>query len=259
MKGLKTLSYLPWLGMLGIAAVNTLSYVPLASGERWIAVSGLLALAAAVQLVRTRGLLPRTQVGLAGVVLVLFCAAQVVQLSRSNGPASVSRGIDFSAYYIAGKLVAERPVPSLYVLPLLPDGRLNLNTEVEKTSPWYAAAARYDVPYASPFIYPPLFAVLMKPLAHLSFWNAYLLWSVLTVLLAVAAVALSLQVADVAINGGLARMVGGGAVLLLSAVGQLVFRAGGRVDSFPVCGGRIAVEEAGDVGLDSVPCAGDLD
>jgi hypothetical protein len=151
-------------------------------------------------------------------------------LSRSNGPASVSRGIDFSAYYIAGKLVAERPVPSLYVLPLLPDGRLNLNTEVEKTSPWYAAAARYDVPYASPFIYPPLFAVLMKPLAHLSFWNAYLLWSVLTVLLAVAAVALSLQVADVAINGGLALMVGVGLFSYFPLWDNLFFgQAGGLI------------------------------
>jgi hypothetical protein len=134
-----------------------------------------------------------------------------------------TRGADFCAYYIAGKFVSARPAQSLYQLPFYADGRMNLNAEVPLSSAWHAASTYYHLPYAAPYIYPPFFAVLMKPLAHLSYASAFAVWNMLTVLLIVSAVLLSLDLRGVRVDGKLALIVGIGVFLYYPVLDDLFF------------------------------------
>jgi hypothetical protein len=118
--------------------------------------------------------------------------------------------VDFSAYYLAGKVLDEAPGESIYDLPLFADGRLNLNVEDAPGTLWHAEAVRYGVPFAAPYIYPPFFAVVMKPLSRLPFATAYLVWTVGTVLAVVWAVLLALNLAGVRIGARLAVVLGVG-------------------------------------------------
>jgi hypothetical protein len=196
--------------MLLVSAGNALARYPIFSGERDRVFSVLLALFAGIQLLRGVKFLRRREVILCAVLLPAFCTSQLVQLPGTMGPSSSNRGFDFSAYYIAGKLVSERSTQSLYQLPLFADGRMNLNTENPASSAWRADAVRYHVPFAAPFLYPPFFAVLMKPFMHLSFASAYVAWNMVMTLLVVGAVLLSLDVGGVEINGKLALILGVG-------------------------------------------------
>jgi hypothetical protein len=196
--------------MLVVSAGNALARTPIFSGNRGFAFSVLLAAIAGVQLFLGIRFLGRREVVLSAVLLIGFCAAQLVQRACMTGQPFLKRGVDFSAYYIAGKLVSERPSQSLYQLPYLADGRMDLNAEDPVSSVWYGDAVRYHVPYSAPFIYPPFFAVLMKPFAHLSFASAYLVWNMVTTLLAAGAVLLSLSLGGVKINGRLALILGVG-------------------------------------------------
>ncbi len=140
----------------------------------------------------------------------MFCVAQVVGFARASAGPQVKRGVDFSAYYLAGKVLDESPGESIYDLPLYADGRLNLNVEDPAGSRWYADAERFGVPFAAPYIYPPFFAVMMKPLARLPFRTAYLVWTVGTTLAVVGAVLLTLSLAGVRVGAQLAVMLGVG-------------------------------------------------
>lgn len=209
MKASRAAWYWVWWPMLVIAAASTLLYSPRFPG--WgLLFSGVLAVVAGVQLLRGVEGLRRREVGLGWVVLVAFCVAQLVGFARASAPPSVKRGVDFSAYYLAGKVLDEAPGESIYDLPLFADGRLNLNVEDADSSAWHAAAKRFGVPFAAPYIYPPFFAVVMKPLARLPFAMAYLVWTVVTVLAVVGAVLLSLSVAGVRVGARLAVMLGVG-------------------------------------------------
>jgi Gpi18-like mannosyltransferase len=57
---------------------------------------------------------------------------------------------------------------------------------------WRGTVSRFGVSEAFVFIYPPFFAVLMKPFTYFPFSTAYGLWSALTVLLAFASVWITL-------------------------------------------------------------------
>jgi hypothetical protein len=196
--------------MLVVSAGNALARAPIFSGNRGFAFSVLLAAIAGVQLLLGIKFLGRREVVLSAILLMVFCMAQLVQFMRTTGPLSPNRGVDFSAYYIAAKLTSERSAQSLYQLPLFADGRMDLNTEDSVSSAWHGDAVRYHVPFAAPFIYPPFFAVLMKPLAHLSFASAYVVWNMVTMFLVVAAVLLSLDVGGVEIDGKLTLIAGVG-------------------------------------------------
>jgi hypothetical protein len=237
MKGSRTLWFGVWSAMLVVAAGNMLLYSPKFSGKWGLGLSAVLAVAAGVQLLRAGEQLARREAALGWVVLVVFCVGQLVVFARTTAPPSVKRGVDFSAYYLAGKVLDESPGESIYDLPVFADGRLNLNVEDPPGSRWYADAGRFGVPFAAPYIYPPFFAVVMKPLSRLPFPTAYLVWSVGTVLAVIAAVLLSLSLAGVRIGGRLALILGvgvfsyyplwdnlffgqiGGVILLLFAVG----------------------------------------
>ena len=116
-------------------------------------------------------------------VLALFCVAQAVHCITARPGAQRLHGVDFSAYYLAGSALQEKPPQSLYDLPMFADGRMDLNPEDAPGSRWYALAQRHDVPFAAPYIYPPFLAGLMRPLARLSFAQALAAWNSLTVLL----------------------------------------------------------------------------
>jgi len=200
-----------WSAMLLIAADNLLGYFSIHTGKWGLLASALLALAAGVQAMGGVRFLRRRDAGLAALMLVVFFAGQAMQTLRM-GSGAQNRGVDFSAYYLAGKLVSQTPAESPYHPSLFADGRMNLNlTAAAAMDPdWQAASIRYHAPLSAPFLYPPFFAVLMKPFALLSFVAAYRVWSLLSVLLVIAAAWLALDVGGVKISPKLALILGVG-------------------------------------------------
>lgn len=210
MKASRLAWYSVWAAMLVVAAGNMLLYRPALSGKWGLLLSVALAVVAGVQLLRGMEVLERRERSLCWILLVVFCVGQLVVFARTSGAPSVKRGVDFSAYYLAGKVLDESPGESIYDLPLFADGRLNLNVEDVPGTQWHAAAERFGVPFAAPYIYPPFFAVVMKPLARLPFAKAYLLWTMMTTLAVALAVLLSLSLAGVRIGSRLAVVIGVG-------------------------------------------------
>jgi len=147
----------------------------------------LLFAIAAAQLVRGASFLLRKEYKLAVIMLVLFGIGLIWQRLPEISP----RRYDFSTYYVAGKLLAEQPDGRLYYNEVFPDGRIQAFMSAKLR---YEFAQRYGLPYAiPPIMYPPFFAVLMKPLARFSYTNAYIMWTAVTVGLTLAAVWLSLD------------------------------------------------------------------
>ena len=190
--------YLVWWALCASAAVG--GVLPGFGGRGMLLVGMGLFCAAAVELLRARTLLSRGERAFVLLVLVCFAGAQTVQRPWLRSPAAGWRGVDFSAYYIAAKALPA-PLPGgLYQLPMYADGRVNLNAEAPPGSSWAVAAKRWGAPFAAPFIYPPLLAVLLRPLAALSFGHAYVVWC---------AVMLGCTVLGVALAGRTGRMLHG--------------------------------------------------
>jgi hypothetical protein len=129
--------------------------------------------------------------------LLLFCSAQS-HMKQIRQWAPRFYGADFSAYYIAAKALDGHGQTSLYCcLPKFPDGRMNLNAFAPKGSAWAEAQVRYGARAAYPFIYPPTFAVLVRPLAWLplSFNGVFLVWDALMLVLLAASVLLAVSAA----------------------------------------------------------------
>ena len=229
--------YIVWSMMLLVAAVKTLAHTPILSGKADLTIGALVALFAAALMLRKSDLLSRRESALSIVLLVTFCTMQLLHFAISLKPPSPSRGVDFSAYYLAGKVVSENPAESLYVLPLLPDGRMNLNAETSASSPWSAAAVRYQVPFAAPYIYPPLLAVLMMPMVHLPFATALATWNILTILLAAASLFLTLDAGRVRLNPRLALILGVGLFSYYPLIDNLFFGQIGGVILFLLAAG----------------------
>lgn len=201
--------YILWSTLLLICAGNTLLYRTF-SGSFGFAFSVLLAVIAAMQLLPGVKFLNCRERALAPAMLALFGAEQVREWITSLGLPSLYSGFDFSAYYLAAKLVSRRPGQNLYDLPLYADGRMNLNASAPLHSAWQSAAIRFHVPFAAPFIYPPFFSVVMKPLAYLSFDTAFIAWKIIMALLLGLAVMLSLKLGGIPIGRKLALMLGVG-------------------------------------------------
>lgn len=202
--------YVLWSGMLLISAGNALAPRPIFSGNVGLSCSALLAVLAGIQILRGVTFLRKKEAALSVLLLIVFCFTQLVQYMRTTGPPTPQGGFDFSAYYVAAKLVSKTPAQTLYQLPLFADGRMNLTVAAPISSAWHAAAIRYHVPFSAPFIYPPICAVLMKPFAHLSFATAYVAWNILTTLLIAGAVLISLSLGGVRIHSKLALILGVG-------------------------------------------------
>jgi hypothetical protein len=192
-----------------ISAGDTLLYRPF-TGNFGFAFSLLLAVMAGTQLRPGKKFLNCRETALAPAMLTLFGAEQVKEWITTLALPSLYSGFDFSAYYLAAKVVSRRPGQTLYDLPLYADGRMNLNASAPLHSSWQSAAIRFHVPFAAPFIYPPFFSVVMKPLAYLSFDSAFIVWKIIMVLLLGAAVVLSLKLGGIHIDRKLALMLGVG-------------------------------------------------
>lgn len=191
------LRYLTWGGMACISVVNTLARLPFISGRTGLVVSFLLVALAIRQMPRESPFLPKTKQSLIPIVLIIFGFAQITQYLRHP---SSNRGHDFGAYYVAGKLLAENPAQSPYWIPLYPDGRMQFIAPVSPDSRWHAVESRYHVSSSMPFIYPPLLALLLKPVSRLSFESAYQIWKAISVSLLLAGVALALSLAEIPIT-----------------------------------------------------------
>jgi alpha-1,2-mannosyltransferase len=202
--------YILWSALLLISAGNTLSYRPIFSGTLGFLFTVLLVTIAAMQLSPGIRFLSRKETVLAASLLCTFGAEQMMQLVSTLELPPLYRGFDFSAYYLAAKVVSAAPARTLYDLPLYADGRMNLNASASFRSAWQTAAFHYHVPFAAPFIYPPFFAVVIKPLVYLSFDSAFIVWQILTVLLLGAAVMLSLKLPGIPVSRKLTLMLGVG-------------------------------------------------
>jgi hypothetical protein len=77
---------------------------------------------------------------------------------------------DFTIYYTAGRLLAERRAADLY----------NLRVQYETQLPFAHVPIRQA---ALPYNHPPFEAVLFVPLARLAYWPAYLLWSAINLIM----------------------------------------------------------------------------
>jgi hypothetical protein len=191
----KTAWYCLWATMALIAAVNSLMPYPIFSGLYGLIFSVLLIALAAMQLAYGVSFRTRREVVLSGVLLVLFGMAQLGHFWRSIGPPTLERSLDFSAYYVAGKLVSENPPQSLYYLTLYPDGRMKIILPPPLRDTWQQIAFHHGVNFSVPFIYSPFFAVFMKPLTYLRYDSAYLFWKAITVIVALASILITLRLA----------------------------------------------------------------
>jgi hypothetical protein len=198
--GRKTLWFAIWGAMAGVAAFNALAPYGALSG-RFGLVIGILLVAMLVLLsgFGGMGLRDRREVALARVVVVLFCAALFSQRVHTVGPR-----IDFGSYYVAGHLAAEHPPEKLYYQAIFPDGRI---APAGAASEWPEVVRLYGVDKAITFVYPPFFAALLKPLAHLSYAAAYELWSAATVLLTFASMWICLRLGGRTLTAELALIV----------------------------------------------------
>ncbi len=181
--GPKALWFLLWGTMALFAVIQGLAPHWVLSGRTGVVMGILLGAVAAMQLALGVAWLQRKEAALAGVVLVLF----VVGLMGQRVHLDPAR-IDFSTYYVAGHAAGERPPGRLYEIATFPDGRVAL-----LGTPVAGKAEFGGVSAAIPFIYPPFFAVLMRPFALLSYDVAYGVWTAITVVLTLASVWMGLQ------------------------------------------------------------------
>jgi hypothetical protein len=202
--------YVLWSAMFLISSGNDLFPDSTFSYHSGFILSVLLIALAVVQLCRGLRTLSRRQTDLAATMLFVFTITQLIRWVRSLGPRYNYRGFDFSAYYLAAKVGSDTPGHSLYDLPFYPDGRMDLLSSAPIHSTWQRAALSYNVPFDAPFIYPPFFAVLMRPFAHLSFASAFTLWEMITILLLIGAVLLTFSVAGVRMDSKTALILGVG-------------------------------------------------
>ncbi|GAC1307478.1 MAG: hypothetical protein NVSMB27_45480 [Ktedonobacteraceae bacterium] len=197
--------YVSWGTMACISVLNTLAHLPVVSGPVGSVASFLLIALSIVQIRREQPFLSKLELSLIPIALVLFAFAQVTQSLRKP---SSNRGHDFGAYYVAGKLMAESPAESPYRIPLYSDGRMQFIAPVDPGSSWHAAETHYHVASSMPFIYPPLLAVMLKPLSRLSFEAGYQLWKALSVSLLLAGVALALSLGGIHVTRRLSLVLG---------------------------------------------------
>jgi hypothetical protein len=192
--GSKALWFVLW-GALGLlSAVGTV--IVLTGSASWIAsmgrygllLGGVLGAVAALQLASGLPFLSRKERVLAGVVLILFGYGELDR-GLMSGQVAPAR-YDFSAYYVAGRLAAEHPPGRLYYQAVYPDGRIST---MGATEGWTEVTHHYGVSQALTYVYPPFFAVLLRPFTQFSYGAAYGLWNIFTVLVTLASVLICLD------------------------------------------------------------------
>jgi len=211
----EVLWYMLWSTLLVISAGNALFPYPVFSSNPGVIFSYSLAAVAGIQLMYGNQLRSQRHVGLGAVLLLTFGVAQFgwwlrtfVTLSKDS--LSAYRGADFSAYYLAAKILKTPSAEGLYTLPLYADGRMNFLVRAPVHSALTSAALEFHVPVAATYIYPPFLAVLMQPMTRLSFASAYFVWDILTIALVIGGVLLAIRVAGGQMDRKLGLLVGVG-------------------------------------------------
>lgn len=102
--------------------------------------------------------------------------------------------VDFPVFYMGGKVALQRGATPLYYPPAdRREGYKLLYAFANDASPWAQMARANGFPQIRQFTNPPFSALLMAPLAMMPWPWAYLLWELITILLAAATVFLAVK------------------------------------------------------------------
>jgi len=134
----------------------------------------------------------------------IFACLTILGLAlTSNIESSVERAFlqeddlipgDFPVFYLGGKVALERGATLLYYPPPDPSrGYTLLYQDPGDRTPWAQMLRANGFSRMLRFITPPFSAVLMAPLALLPWQSAYIVWQILTIILAAATIFLSLR------------------------------------------------------------------
>ncbi len=160
-------------------------------------------------------------------LLVVFVGAgflfKVFEYNRSY------RYGDFTSYYVAAATLLDEDGGPLYY----PDTPDRILARAETPSPWTETAARWHVPDANYYLYPPFFAIAMIPLALVPYATAHNLWYVVNLLALGGFVWLYLW-ARGAGNGGLTRAERAMPVVLIALSWPSLFTFGAGQANFVV-------------------------
>jgi len=113
---------------------------------------------------------------------------------RALVPNDVLSPYDFQVFYLGGKVALQRGVPPLYDPPTdRSQGYTLLYRHADPATPWAQLARANGFPQVMEFINPPFSAVVMAPLAMISWQWSYLIWQILAIILTAATVFLTLR------------------------------------------------------------------
>jgi hypothetical protein len=121
---------------------------------------------------------PASPAELLAVMLLVFLAANFLYgavLSRLEPPAKN----DFTSYYVAAHVLAKGMAGALYY----PEPVGSLLAQASVQHPWIDVAREAGVANPNYYLYPPLFAIAMLPLAFVPYGPAFALWLGINVLL----------------------------------------------------------------------------
>lgn len=186
-----------WAAMAVIGCVNLAAFYPVLASGAAMLFSLALVTAAGYLLLLDQVQLSRKMKGLVCIALASFTMGEFTMWLRWNGPAGLNDGVDFGTYYVAARRISAVPPKSPYMLETFPNGKMTFVTPARVQSTWQRAATHEGVGLSMQYIYPPLFAVLMKPVTMLPFQAARVVWRVLTLLFLCGGVAMTFRAVNV--------------------------------------------------------------
>jgi len=102
--------------------------------------------------------------------------------------------VDFPVFYLGGKVALQRGSTPLYYPPAdRSQGYTLLYKYADPATPWARMARAEGLGQVLQFTNPPFSAVLMAPLAMLPWQSAYILWEIISIIFAAAAIFLTLR------------------------------------------------------------------
>jgi len=113
---------------------------------------------------------------------------------RALVPNDVLSPYDFQVFYLGGKVALQRGATPLYDPPTdRSQGYTLLYRHADQATPWAQLARANGFPQVMEFINPPFSAVVMAPLALISWQWSYLIWEILAIILTAATIFLTLR------------------------------------------------------------------
>jgi len=102
--------------------------------------------------------------------------------------------VDFPVFYLGGKVALQRGATPLYYPPAdRTQGYTLLFKYADEATPWAQMARTEGLGKVLQFTNPPLSALVMAPLALMTWQSAYILWQIIIIILTVAAIFLTLK------------------------------------------------------------------